>query len=72
MLSLKGDEEVKLEPEDPIAENIKLNLRKTKNTSAGFIQFMQIEKQNQANTVYLLYLHSKITKKVYNKLIKSL
>ena len=44
MLSLKGDEEVKLEPEDPIAENIKLNLQKTKNTSAGFIQFMQIEK----------------------------
>ena len=35
MPALKGHEEVKLEPEETIAERIKLNPRKRKNTGTG-------------------------------------
>ena len=36
MSALEGDEEVKLEPEETIAERIKLSHRKRKNTETGF------------------------------------
>ena len=36
MPALEGDEEVKLEPEETIAERIKLNSQKRKNTGTGF------------------------------------
>ena len=39
MLALEGDEEVKVESEETIAERIKLNPRKRKNTGTG-IKFL--------------------------------
>ena len=60
---LESDEEVKLEPEETIAEKVKLNPRKRKNE--GIINEIR-------QIMYHLYQHNKITKKVYNNLIKSL
>ena len=90
MSALEGDEEVKLEPEETIAERIKLNPRKRKNKGTRLkiltpnklltrlpILLAQIKAGNSSyklkngirQILHLLYQHSKIPKKVYNKLI---
>ena len=93
MLTLEGDEEVKIEPEETIAERLKLNSRKRKTKGTG-LKILTLNKwltrlpillaQTQAGKnsnklkkgirriLYLLYQHNKITKNVYNNLIKSL
>ena len=88
----EGDKEVKLEPEETIAERIELNPPKRKTTETGLkiltpnklltrlpIFLAQIKAGNNSynlkneirKILYLLHQHNKITKKVYNKLIKS-
>ena len=90
--ALEGDEEVKLDPEETIAEIIQLK-KKKKNTGTGLETFTpnklltrlpillaQIKagknsyklKNEIRQMLYLLYQGNKITKKVYNNLIKSL
>ena len=94
MPPLEGDEEeVKSEPEESVAERVKLNPRKRKKTGTGItslapnnllttlpVLLAQIKAGNNSNKLkneirkilYLHYQHNKITKKVYNNLIKSL
>ena len=93
MPPLEGDEEIKLEPEESIAERVKLNPRKRKNEGTGLkvlsanklltglpILLAQVKAGNNSyklkneirQTLCLLYQYNKITKKVYNNLIKSL
>ena len=93
LLPLEGDEGVKLESEQTIAERVKLDLRKRKNERTGLniltsnrlltrfsILLAQIKAKNNLyklkneirQILYLLYEHNKITKKVYNNIIKSL
>ena len=93
MLPLEGDEEVKIEPEETIAERLKLNSCKRKTTGTGLkiltlnkwltrllILLAQTQAGNNSNKLkkeirrilHLLYQHKKITKNVYNNLIKSL
>ena len=93
MPALEGDEKVKLEPEETIAERVKLNLPKRKKTGTGLnmliqnklltrlpIFLAQIKAGNNSyklkneirQILYLSYQLNKITKKVYNNLIKSL
>ena len=90
--ALEGDEEVKLDPEETIAEIIQLK-KKKKNTGTGLETFTpnklltrlpillaQIKagknsyklKNEIRQMLYLLYQGNKITKNVYNNLIKSL
>ena len=93
MPTLEGAEEVKLEPEQTIAERVKLNSQKITITGTGLkiltpnkslarlaILLVQTKARNDSNKLkseithilYLFYLHNKISKKVYNNLIKSL
>ena len=89
---LEGDEEeVKLEPEETIAERVKINTKKiagkglkvltpSKLLTRLSILLVQIKAGNNSyelkneirQRLYLLHQHKKITKKVYNNLIKSL
>ena len=89
---LEGDEEeVKLEPEETIAERVKINTKKiagkglkvltpSKLLTRLSILLVQIKAGNNSyelkneirQRLYLLHQHNKITKKVYNNLIKSL
>ena len=55
-LELEGTKEITFEPEETIAERVKLIPRKRKTAVAR---------------LKILYQHNKITKKVYNDLIKS-
>ena len=90
-LPQEGDEEVKLEPEETIAETMKLNSRKITGTWLEIltpnklltrlpILLVQVkaekslsELKNEMRLIlYIVYKHNKITKKVYNNLIKSL
>ena len=81
--ALEGDEDSKLEPEETIAERIKLNPQKKKPTTTGLkilfsnkvltrlpILLAQIKAGN--NSYKLKYQHNKITEKVYSNLIKPL
>ena len=91
MPATEGDEEVKLEPEETIAERVKLKPRKRKPEGTGLkllapnklltrlsILSAQIEAGNNSSKLknevrqilYLLYQHNKITKNIYNNLIK--
>ena len=93
MPPLEGDEEIKLEPEETIAERVKLNPRKRKNERTGLkilapnklltmLPIILAHKKAGNNShklkneirqiLYLFYQHNKITRNVYNKLIKSL
>ena len=79
ILPLKGDQEVKLEPEQTIAERVKLNPPKRKETGTGFNSKQTIDnsllaqitpgnnsyksKNEIRQRLYLLYQYNKITKK---------
>ena len=89
----EGEEEVKLEPEETIAERIKLSPQKRKSKGTRLkiltskkllirlpILLAQIKvgniscklKNEIRQVLDLLYQHNKITKKVYNNLLRSL
>ena len=89
----EGEEEVKLEPEETIAERIKLSPQKRKSKGTRLkiltskkllirlpILLAQIKvgniscklKNEIRQILDLLYQHNKITKKVYNNLLRSL
>ena len=89
----EGEEEVKLEPEETIAERIKLSHQKRKRKGTRLkiltskkllirfpILLAQIKVENIScklkneirQVLDLLYQHNKITKKVYNNLLRSL
>ena len=89
----EGEEEVKLEPEETIAERIKLShqKRKRKGTRSKILTSKKLlirlpillaqikvgniscKLKNEIRQVLdLLYQHNKITKKVYNNLLRSL
>ena len=89
----EGEEEVKLEPEETIAERIKLSHQKRKRKGTRLkiltskkllirlpILLAQIKvgniscklKNEIRQILDLLYQHNKITKKVYNNLLRSL
>ena len=89
LLPLEGDEGVKLESEQTIAERVKLwknertglNILTSNRLLTRFsILLAQIKAKNNLyklkneirQILYLLYEHNKITKKVYNNIIKSL
>ena len=73
MHALEGDEEVKLEAEETMAERIKLNPQKSKNTGTGLKIYLLAQiiagnnsyrlKNKIRHILYLLYQHNKITKK---------
>ena len=86
MPAIEGDEQVKLESEDTIAERVKLKPRERKKTGA----VLKILTPNKSLTrlqatrnsyklknkikqrLYLSYQHNKFTKKVYNNLLNLL
>ena len=76
-----GDEKVKLELEETIAKRVKLKILTQNNFLTRFpILLAQIKARSSSYIVkyeirqirYLLYQYNKITKKIYNNLIKTL
>ena len=83
MTPLEDNEEVKLEPEETIAERIKLNPWKRKKNKISIKNINSKQAVNQTSNIIstnkslnnynnLLHQRNKITKNVYNNLIKPL
>ena len=67
-----GDEKVKLELEETIAKRVKLKILTQNNFLTRFPILLAQIKARSRQIRYLLYQHNKITKKVYNNLMKIL